>query len=102
MSAATPESFESLWAYCCENNRLIPRDWNALYKRLANTHQKPSGGWVPGLPLILAGWHTTMPIDKHLRFREHVEWARDQAQLEEIGVYLRALPEGEWFHFGEI
>lgn len=97
-----PESFDSLWAYCTDNKRAIPRDWNRLYKKLANRRQKPSGGWEPSLPLILAAWHVTMPIEKHLRFKEHVEWARDQNQLDQIGKYLRSLDESDWLHFGEI
>lgn len=93
--------FDSLWAYCNERKRAIPRDWNKLYNMLANTKQKSSGGWEPALPLILAAWHETMPIEKQLRFKEHIEWARDQGQLDEISAYLRSLPEHEWYHFGE-
>ena len=96
-----PETFDSLWAYCTANKRAIPRDWTNLYDLLANKKQKPSGGWEPPLPLILAAWHVTTPLDKHLRFREHIEWARDQGQLDEIGNYLRSLDEAAWYHFGE-
>jgi hypothetical protein len=99
---ATPESFDSLWEYCTANGRLIPKDWNKLYQMLADKRQKPSGGWVPSLPLILAAWHVTMPIEKQLRFKEHIQWASDHSQLSEIGGYLRSLKESEWFHFGEI
>jgi hypothetical protein len=101
MSEAT-ETFDSLWEYCTANKRAIPRDWNKLYKMLANKHQKPSGGWEPSLPLILAAWDVTMPIEKQLRFKEHIEWARDQGQLEQIGDYLRSLDEGDWYQFGEL
>ena len=96
------ETFESLWDYCTANKRAIPRDWTKLYQLLANTRQKTSGGWEPALPLILAAWHNTMPIEKQLRFREHIEWARDQGQLEEISAFLRSLDEGDWYHFGEL
>ena len=96
------ETFDSLWSYCTASNRAIPRDWQKLYARLANTRREPNGGWKPALPLILAAWHSTMPIEKQLRFREHIEWARDQGQLSEIGAYLRALPEGDWIHFEEL
>jgi hypothetical protein len=94
MSDAT-ENFDSLWAFCTANHRLVPMppQWNQLYYRLLkNTRQKPSGGWEPSLPLILAAWHTTMPIEKQLRFKEHIQWAH----------YLRSLPEDQWCHFGEI
>jgi len=96
------ETFQTLWDYCCANNRIIPKDWNKLYQMLKNTRQKPSGGWEPSLPLILAAWHDTTPIDKQLRFKEHIQWASDNNQIEEIGVYLRALKEDEWYHFGEL
>lgn len=95
------ETVESLWNYCTANKRVVPRDWNSLYNMLANKRQKPSGGWEPSLPLILAAWHETMPIEKQMRFREHVEWAGDQGQLEQVGKYLRSLNEGDWYHFGE-
>lgn len=96
------ETIDGLWAYCQDNNRAIPRDWNRLYKMLANTRQKPSGGWEPSLPLILATWNTTLPIQKIMRFREHIEWANEQGQLDEIGAYLRKLSDAEWFHFEEL
>jgi hypothetical protein len=97
------ETFDSLWAYCSANNRLVPLppQWSELYGMLAKTRQKPSGGWEPPAPLILAAWHCTMPIEKQLRFREHIQWAADQKQLEQVGMFLRALPEEKWVHFGE-
>jgi hypothetical protein len=96
------ETFETLWQYCTENNRVIPRDWNKFYNLLKNKKQKPSGGWEPSLPLILAAWDVTIPIEKQLRFKEHVQWAIDNQQNEEAGNYLRNLSEEEWYHFGEL
>ncbi len=96
------ETFETLWQYCLENNRVIPTDWNGLYNRLKNKKQKPSGGWEPSLPLILAAWDVTIPIEKQLRFKEHIKWAADNGQIEEIGLYLRSLTEDKWYHFGEL
>ena len=98
------EKFESLWEYCTLNNRLCPKPdrWSELYNLLKNKKQKPSGGWEPSLPLILGAWHNTMPIEKQLRFREHIEWALNNNQLDEIGFYLRSLKEEEWVHFGEV
>lgn len=96
------ETFDTLWKYCTENNRIIPKDWNKLFNMLINKKQKPSGGWEPFLPLILAAWDVTMPIEKQLRFKEHIQWAYDNNQIDEIGIYLRNLKEDEWIHFGEI
>jgi len=98
------ETFDSLWAYRIQNKRLVPAppEWADLHGMLANTKQKLSGGWEPSAPLILAAWHCTMPIEKHLRFQEHIRWAADHDQLEEVGALLRTLPEDRWVHFGEV
>lgn len=96
--ADQPEDLASLWAYCTQKERVVPRDWNKLYKMLVNRLQLPSGGWEPALPLILAAWHETDAEQKQQRFREHLEWAHDQGQLLEIGQYLRSLDERDWFH----
>ena len=96
------EDLASLWAYCTQKERVIPRDWNKLYKMLANSRQLPSGGWEPALPLILAAWHETDADQKQQRFREHLEWADDQGQLFEVGQYLRSLDEHDWFHVDEL
>ena len=98
------ETFDSLWAYCTEKRRLVPMppEWAKLHEMLANRKQKPSGGWEPPLPLILAAWHNTVPIEKQLRFKEHIRWATEHNQLNEIGAFLRALPEEKWLHLREI
>jgi hypothetical protein len=96
------ETFETLWIYCTANNRAIPKDWNKLWHLLLNKKQKPSGGWEPPLPLILAAWFETSPLEKHLRFREHILWAEKNNQLAEIGTYLKSLSESDWYHFGEL
>lgn len=100
----TAETFESLWAYCTTNNRLVPMPpkWNDLFGMLRNARQKPSGGWHPPLPLILAEWHHSSPIEKQLRFKVHLEWAQQQGQLAEVSTFLRSLDEDQWCHFGEV
>ena len=42
-----------------------------------------------------------MPIERQLRFKEHLEWAQQNDQIEQIGAFLPALPEDQWCHFGE-
>ena len=96
------ETFDSLWEYCIANRRVIPRDWQKLYEMLANKRQTRLGGWMPSLPLILAAWDATTPIEKQLRFKEHVQWAFDNNQQDEIGGYLRSLSEQDWYHYGEL
>jgi TPR repeat protein len=100
--ADQPEDFDTLWAYCTQKERVVPRNWNKLYKMLANRRQLPSGGWEPALPLILAAWHETDADQKQQRFREHLEWAGSHGQLGKIGAYLRSLNEAEWFHHSEL
>ena len=97
-----PESLDSLWTYCTRKDRVVPRDWNKLYKMLVNRRQLSSGGWEPALPMILAAWHETDADQKQMRFREHLEWANDQGQLVEVGQYLRSLDEIDWFHIDEL
>jgi hypothetical protein len=80
----------------------MPAQWSKLYGMLKNTRQKPSGGWEPPLPLILGAWDHSLPVEKQLRFKEHLHWAEAQGQLQEISTFLRALPENEWFHLGKI
>ncbi len=96
-------TFDDVWSYCTASNRLVPmpQHWNRVFELLKNKRQKPSGGWIPSMPLILAAWNSTMPIEKQLRFKEHIQWADDNNQLEEISDYLRALSESNWCHFGE-
>lgn len=98
----TPEDLASLWAYCTQKERVVPRNWNKLYKMLSNRRRLPSGRWEPALPLILASWHETDADQKQQRFREHLEWAGSQDQLGIIGAYLRSLHEAEWFHHSEL
>ena len=96
------ESFATLWDYCTANGRAIPRDWHKLYQMLTNKRRKPSGGWTPSLPLVLAAWDCTTPIEKQIRFKEHIQWAQDNQQVAKIGSYLRSLPEDQWYHLGEL
>jgi hypothetical protein len=98
------ETFDTLWKYFTDNNRIcpMPMKWNDLFGMLKNTKQNSDGGWTPSLPLILAGWEHTVPLQKHLVFKEQIQWASDNDQTEEIGIYLRSLPEEEWAHYGEI
>ena len=96
--------FDALWAECTAHKRLVPmpQQWSQLYDLLKNTRRGNSGGWEPPLPLILAAWHYSMPIEKQLRFKEHLEWARQHDQLAQIAEFLRGLSEDQWCHFGEV
>ncbi len=57
--------------YCQQYNRVcpMPQKWSELYNLLNNKKQKPSGGWEPSLPLILAAWYDTPALMKIIRLR---------------------------------
>lgn len=100
--ADQPDDLATLWAYCTQKDRVVPRDWNKLYMMLANRRQLPSGGWEPALPLTLAAWQDTDTDQKQQRFREHLDWAELHGQLGKVGIYLRSIHEAEWFHRREL
>lgn len=89
--------FKELIDYCKENNRICPMPdyWNELWKRLKNKKRKE-----PAVPLILGAWNEPALL-KQLRFFEHLEWAKEQGQLEEISDYVKSLKEENWYHLGE-
>jgi len=91
------ENFESLWKYCTSNNRVcpIPMKWNDFFNMLEK-HENLD------LPLILNGWDMSSPLEKNLRFKDHLQSAAGNNQLDEIGNYLRSLKEEDWAHYGEI
>ena len=90
----------SLVEYCSQNARVCPQpqDWNRLYSLLSSKVQKPSGGWTPSLPLILAAWHEASEQEKQARLIEHLSWADAHGDLERIDRFVRSLPEEKWLH----
>lgn len=90
----------ALIEYARQNGRFCPQPqaWDRLWKLLPNRVQKPSGGWSPPLPLILAAWWDATGLDKMLRLQEHIEWADVHGAIDVVDSYLRGLPEAEWFH----
>ena len=96
------ETFDTLWNYCSSKNRAIPHTWKVLYEMLDGKRQNSSGRWEPPVPFILAAWYETTPLEKYLRFKDHIQWAADHNQLDEIEAHLRNLPEKDWYHFEEL
>lgn len=74
--------------------------WNTLWEMLPG-RLRVGDGWQPALPLILAAWWDTPALQKHLRFLEHLEWAHSHGCIAQVETYLRALPESDWYHFGD-
>ena len=73
----------------------MPMKWNDLFNMLKD-HKNLD------LPLILNGWEMSSPLEKNLRFKEHMKSAEEHNQLDQVGNYLRSLKEEEWAHYGEI
>lgn len=94
------EKAAALLEYARQNGRICPQPqtWDRLWKLLPNRTQKPSGGWNPPLPLILAAWWNATGLDKMLRLQEHIEWADTHGAIDVVDNYLRGLSEEDWFH----
>ena len=94
------ETLEAILAICALNGRVspMPQAWSRLFGILKGTRQLPNGAWEPPLPLILAAWDETSASEKRARFKLRVEWAAEQRQMGEVGLFLRALPEDQWLH----
>jgi hypothetical protein len=75
----------------------MPKSWNTLFEMLPN-RKRTALGWEPALPLILEAWdHTPAPL-KTLRLAEHIEWAAAHGAIEQVGNFLRTLPQAEWLY----
>ena len=96
------KSFDKLWKHCISNNRLCPNppQWSEFYFLLKDKNN--SKGGELSAPLILTAWHHTMPLEKRLRLKEHIQWAVDNNIEEEAEEYLKSLSEDDWAHFGEV
>lgn len=87
---------------CASEDRVCPKPikWEDLWKLLKNK-KRNGNSWIPSLPLILAAWDFTSDSSKKERLIEHLKWADEQNQLDEIFQYLSALNESDWHHKNE-
>jgi len=90
----------ALQEYAKQKDRICPQPqaWNQLWRLLPDRVQKPSGGWSPSLPLILAAWYDSSVLEKARRLHDHIEWADERGAIDAVDDYLRGLSEQEWFH----
>jgi hypothetical protein len=88
------ETFETLWKYCTDNNRLVPVNWHKVTEMLPVKQD----GTTAHAPFILAALSISNEV-KQLRFKEHLAWAVDTGVLEKVSQFLRSLPEDHWDHF---
>jgi len=90
------KSIQELIEFSKQNNRICPQPqiWNKLYEKLKNKERSGSG-WKPSLPLILGAWGYTSDLEKQKRFQEHLKWADDHNQLQEIIDFVESLTESQ-------
>lgn len=84
------------------NGRICPQPlkWKKMWELLRNKERK-GNRWKPPLPLILQAWHFTSDFEKKIRLIEHLKWAVEQNQLNEIIEFLSELDENDWYHENE-
>lgn len=98
-----PNALESLLSYVQEHERVcpMPNRWNSLWELLPN-RRRVGGSWDPPPPLILAAWSFSSALDKRIRLIGHIHYAEANGTLAEVDRFLRALPESQWAHFGDL
>jgi hypothetical protein len=96
------ENTESLYVYSSDKGRVCPLadKWQELWGMLPGRRQV-GGSWEPPLPLILGAWNYTSNSEKLLRLNEHIRWADKHGMINEVGAYLRSLPDSDWHHLGD-
>lgn len=80
--------------------RVVPQPmrWQDLWESLDGKIQQFNGSWTPPLPLILSGWSFSDDQQKRARFFEHLDWALQQDQLEQVTDFLMTLAESDWYY----
>lgn len=80
--------------------RVVPKPirWKELWELLEGKTQQGNGIWAPPLPLILSAWSFSDDQQKRSRFFEHLDWALQQGQLEQVTDFLMGLAESDWYY----
>lgn len=92
-----------LFNYINDNNRVCPQPqiWNKLWEMLKDKERIGVAGWNPPVPLILVAWWETSDSAKKQRLLDHIEWAENKGQLDEIANFIYELREDQWYHVGD-
>lgn len=79
--------------------RIVPKPirWRELWELLEGKTQQGNGSWSPPLPLILSAWSYSDDQQKRSRFFEHLYWALQHGQLEQVTDFLMGLAESDWY-----
>ena len=93
------QDLASLLSFVRENGRVspLPQKWNELWELLP-LRRRAGAGWEPPLPLILAAWDHTTDLEKQDRLALHLHWAAQQGALNEVSLFLKSLPLGQWHY----
>jgi hypothetical protein len=76
-------------------NRVCPKDsaWQQLWALL-----REAAGCEPPLPIVAPESLKTPQLVKRVRFRDQVEWAAQQGQLQVLFAFMQSLGEDDWSH----
>ena len=68
----------------------MPDGWNQIYVTLLKIHERLGAktNSPPPIPLILGGWWESSDRQKHERWIETIEWAKQHGALSEIAVLI--------------
>lgn len=94
---AVMNGLNALLSYVTEERRICPQPqvWRRLFDLLPDK-RRAGNGWEPPLPLILAAWDHTSDLEKRERFLLHIRWAADHGALEQVNLFIKAMPPDQW------
>lgn len=97
MNPDVEEKLNDLLEFVRAERRVCPQPmrWDALWKMLPD-RKRCSVGWNPPLPLILAAWWHASDAAKQERLEEHVRYAAEHGNLDEVDAFLRSLTPTDW------
>ena len=102
VSQAGATGAEKLVEESRRNNRVCPQPlkWIELDLSLRAAVPEAVAASLPP-PLPPREWKTTTALAKRLMFRNVLDWAGANGQVEATLAFVRALPEAQWLHMGD-
>jgi len=102
VSQAGSTGAEKLVEESRRNNRVCPHPvkWFELDAALRTSVPEAARASLSP-PLPQREWKTTTALAKRLMFRNVLDWAAENGQVEAALAFVRALPEAQWLHMGE-
>lgn len=100
LSSARRLSADLLMTVARRNNRMCPRPgpWTQLYQLLEGHRFED----LQPPPVAASRWPNLSPLEKRLRFREHVRWAARHGRLKQVASFMGGMAEADWLHLGEV